>query len=124
MASLSLQVANAVTKVISALGDLAPTITYHSVLKSVYDSSTDTYTEVATVISCKAAVYKAKIESMEWKRTELTETKVLIAGQVFSDASIIPKEEDFMTIKGTKYQITTLREIPGESGYTFTVKAV
>lgn len=117
-------VAAAVTTAIAALGNIPKDVTYYSTSAGTYDSVTDTFTSTPTVVTCKGVVYKSKVESQEWKRTVLTETKLLIAGEVFADAGVVPKETDYVVIDSVRYEIYTERPAPSEPVYVFTLKAV
>lgn len=116
--------ANAVTTAMTALGDIPKDVEYYSVATGTYNATTDTYTTTTTRIACKGLVYKSKTESAEWKKTTLTETKLLIAGQVFSTAGVTPSEDDYVVIDSVKYEVYTERPAPSEPAYVFVLKAV
>lgn len=116
--------AGAVTTAIAATGNVAKDISYQRVVVNGYDVTTDTNVSTVTEIVCKGVVYKEKVETQDWKKTDLIQTKVLIAGEVFADNAFVPDEQDFMEIDSVRYEIQNIRIIPSEAGYIFTVRAV
>lgn len=116
--------ADAAVKGVAALGNAADDISYYRVAVTGYDVNTDTNVSAETLLQCKGAVYKSKVETQDYKRTDLEETKVLIAGKVFADAGIEPDEQDYMIIKGVRYEIKNIRPAPTNAVWVFTVRAV
>lgn len=116
--------AAAVTTAITALGNIPKDVTYYAVTQGVYNATTDSYTNSITTINCKGLVYKSKVENQDWKRTTLSETKLLIAGEVFDNAGVTPSEDDYVVIDGKRYEIFTERPAPSEPVYVFTMRAV
>lgn len=122
--SLKATLANAVDKAMAALDDVPLAISYYSVTTGGYNVATDSVTRTETLISCQGLRYKSKIETQDWKKTELDETKILIAGSVFSAVAVVPKEDDYMVVEGTKYEIKNIRPAPTNALYVFVVRAV
>jgi len=122
--SLKAILSNAVDKAMAALDDVPLTISYYSVVTGGYSVATDSINVTETLISCQGIKYKSKVETQDWKKTELDETKILIAGSVFSAAGISPKEDDYMLVEGVKYEIKNIRPAPTNALYVFVVRAV
>lgn len=122
--SLKATVKKAVSQAIAAVGDLAAEIVYHSVTPGAYDVNTDTLTTSEIVLSFKALVYKEKDESQDYKRTDLKESKVLTPSEVFDAAGVVPKNEDYLTINGIRYEIKSYKPIVGNVGFIFIVREV
>lgn len=121
---LKATLAKAVTTAVTAIGTVAATISYHRVSVTGYDVATDSNTVTDVVISCKGVVYKSKVETQDYKKTDLIQTKVLISGEVFSQAGFVPDEQDYMVIAGVKYEIKSIMAIPSDAGFIFVVRAV
>lgn len=49
--------------------------------------------------------------------------RVLMSGKELSAQSVVPKEDDYMTIEGVRYEITQIRQTPDAALYTFFVRA-
>jgi hypothetical protein len=114
----------AVDSAISALGNLPKDVTYTRVVVGGYDPVADANTQTETAIACKGVMYKEKIETQDYKRTDLLQTKVLIAGSVFTANNFEPDEQDYMTIDSVRYEIKLITVAPSEACYVFTVRAV
>lgn len=115
---------DAVDKAFAALDDLPQTILYYSVTLGGYNLVTDSISTATTLITCQGVKYKSKVETQDWKKTELDETKIMIAGSVFANAAIVPKEDDYMLVDGVKYEIKNIRPAPANALYVFVVRAV
>jgi hypothetical protein len=115
----------AVNTIMTALEDVPMMISYYSVSPTgSYNVATDSLSKTETLISCQAVKYKSKVETQDWKKTELDETKILIAGSVFVDAAVTPKEDDYMIVEGVRYEIKNIRPAPTNALYVFVVRAV
>ena len=110
------------TDAISAIGDIASDIAYHSVSLGAYDPVTDAQTITEVVLNVKGLLYKTKAEKQDYKKTELNQDNVLIAGEALS--TITPKEDDYMVIDGVKREIKNIKEAPQKAVFIFTVRAV
>lgn len=113
-----------VVTAMNALGNIPKDIVYTSVVLGAYNAATDAQARTETNINCKAVVYKGKVENQDYKKTELNQTKVLIAGQVFLTAGVEPIESDFMTIDGDKYEIKLINPAPTGAAFVFTVRKI
>lgn len=115
---------DAAVKGVAALGNAADDINYYQVSVGGYDVSLDSNVSTETLIQCKGVLYKSKIETQDYKRTDLEETKVLITGKVFADAGVTPDEQDYMIIGGVRYEIKNIRPAPTQAIWVFVVRAV
>jgi hypothetical protein len=115
---------NAVDSALSALGNVPKDVSYYRVVVGGYNVLTDTNTQTETLITCKGVMYKEKVETQDYKRTDLLQTKVLIAGSVFSTAGFTPDEQDYLVIDSVRYEIKLITVAPSEACYVFTVRAV
>lgn len=113
-----------VTTAIAALDNIPKDVEYHAVAVGMYDSETDQHSVTENVFTCKGIVYKGKIENQDYKKTDLAQWKVLIAGEVFEDESVEPDEQDYMMIDGAKYEIKLINPAPQEACIVFTVRRV
>ena len=113
---------DAATSIMTALDDLPDTVSYHSVEDGGYDLSADQQTQVETVLTLKGLKYKTVEQDADNKRTTLFQTKVLIAGQAFG--AIVPKESDYMIIKGVRHEIKQINPAPQNVVFIFIVREV
>lgn len=113
-----------VVTAINALDNIPKTVTYTSVVLGAYNAETDTTARTETAFNCKGVVYREKTENQDYKKTELNQMKVLIAGQVFLDEGVTPIESDFMEFEGTKYEIKLIAPAPEGAAYVFTVRKI
>lgn len=116
--------AGAVVSAVGALGNVAKDVAYHRITVGGYDVSTDANVVTDATHNVKGVMYKEKVETQDYKRTDLLQTKVLIAGKVFSDLGFEPDEQDYMVIETVRYEIKLITVAPSEACYVFTVRAV
>ncbi|MFM7009114.1 MAG: hypothetical protein ACKO0Z_07230 [Betaproteobacteria bacterium] len=110
------------TDAISAIGDIASDIQYYSVALGSYNAVTDSQTRVETRLDIKGLVYKAKEETQDYKKTELHQKNVLVAGEALGTTKIT--EDDYMIIDGVKHEIKSFKEAPQRAVVIFTVREV
>lgn len=110
------------TDAIAAIGDIDSDIQYYSVSVGTYDAVADTQTRIEKRIDVKGLVYKAKEETQDYKKTELHQKNVLIAGEALDGITLA--EDDYMIIDGVKHEIKTFKEAPQRAVVIFTVRAV
>jgi hypothetical protein len=120
--SLALDLRNAATTIMTALGDIPDDVFYHSVTTGAYDVNTDTYLTTEVVLKVKGLLYKSKEKASDDKRTLLERQKVLISGQAL--ASIVPKESDYIVIKGVKWEVKERDSAPSDAVFIFIVRQV
>jgi hypothetical protein len=120
--SLALQLQNAATTIITALGDIPDDVLYHSVSQGTYDITTDSYVTTEKVLKVKGLLYKSKEKADDLKKTILERQKVLISGQAL--ASITPKESDYLIIKGVKWEVKEKDSSPADAVFILIVRQV
>jgi hypothetical protein len=120
--SLALQLQNAATTIMTALGDIPDDVLYHSVNQGAYNVNTDTYTTTTTVLKVKGLLYKSKEKSDDAKKTIMERQKVLISGQALK--TITPKESDYLFIKGVKWEVKEKDSAPADAVFILIVRQV
>jgi hypothetical protein len=120
--SLALELRNAATTIMTALGDIPDDVFYHSVNQGAYDVNTDSYNTSEVVLKVKGLLYKSKEKSDDAKKTILERQKVLISGQAL--ATITPKESDYLIIKGVKWEVKEKDSAPSDAVFILIVRQV
>jgi hypothetical protein len=120
--SLALQLQNAATTIMTALGDIPDDVFYHSISQGAYDVNTDAYITTEVVLKVKGLLYKSKEKSDDANKTVLERQKVLISGQALK--TIIPKESDYLIIKGVKWEVKEKDSSPADAVFILIVRQV
>lgn len=113
---------DAASAIMTALDDLPDTVSYYSVDVAGYDVATDAQARTETLLTLKGLKYKSVEQDADNKKTTLVQTKVLIAGQTFG--TVVPKESDYMVIKGVRYEIKQINPAPQNVVFVFIVREV
>lgn len=117
---LSKTLADAATAAILAFGDLVPDLEYHVVTTGAYNTATDSLSTTDVAVTCKGVVYKDKVTSNDFKKTHLSQKKVLIAAQALP--GVVPKDTHYIMIKGVKNEIKDVISVPGDPIFIFVVR--
>lgn len=110
----------AVTTIMAALGDLAEDVVFESVSVGNYDPATDANTVTTTTVNCTGFLYRKRETQMDTSKAIKYVLQVLL--QYDDLESVIPKESDYITVSGVRYEVTDVKTIPRDSGYILTVR--
>lgn len=117
-------VEDAVVTALNAMGDLAINMEYHAVTVGAYDNDTDAPSVTETVFTTKCAKVKYKVDTQDWQKTDLVQTKIIASGKAFRDAGVpLPKEDDYMIVEGVRYEVRNFTAPPTDPVYIFLVQA-
>lgn len=110
----------AVSTIMTALGDLAQDVVFESVSVGGYNPTTDANTVTTTTVNCTGFLYRKRETQVDTSKAVKYVLQVLLK---FDDLDpIIPKESDYVTVDGVRYEVTDVKTIPRDSGYILTVR--
>lgn len=124
--SLVSVVQSAANSAISAIGDLATTMTYTSVDVSggTYNPVTDSYSGSSPTVLTNVPCVLAKFRTMELDGSiiELTDLKCVVVSSKLP--SVTPKNADTITSGGDTYEVVRFLSVPGDAVYLLHVRRV
>jgi hypothetical protein len=103
------------------IGDLKSSVTYTQVTVGAYDPTTDTNTLTTTVHSNVAcALVKVSEQDLDWYPANSRAQKALIP---YLNLPITPKEDDYLTIDGERWDIVKIKPLPGTPVHVLFLRA-
>lgn len=111
---------NGAESCIDAFGDVASTVTYHSLGVFAYNATTGGQSESGdSDISIKYISDEIKSEEIQDRDVKMTDRKMLVAN---NDISVTPKVGDYVTLSSTRYNVVDYLTDPAFALYTIYIR--
>jgi len=109
---------DAVETAISAIDDLADDAVYHVNVVGPYDPASDSQVTTVTNINLPGLLYKSKEITQDFEKPIEMTWRFLCASKDLG-LSVVPSENDTITVDGKTFEITQIKTIPNKAGYIF-----
>jgi hypothetical protein len=121
--SLKTAIQDAVASVLSAVGDIAVSCTFHSMGTMTYNTTTGAYTEAdGTNVTISAILTDFEAQYIDNQIILPTDRQALVAASELSDVS--PKPGDYITISTERWNVVSFQLDPADALYSFHIRAM
>jgi hypothetical protein len=111
---------NAAEVIVNGFGNVANSLSYHSLGTFSYAPTTGALTESGDSDVTITAIYdEIKSEEIQDRNIKMTDRKLLVAN---NDISVTPKVNDYVTIDGVQYNVVDFISDPAEALYEIYVR--
>jgi len=111
---------DAVVTAIAAIDNIAVEVVYSRVTSlGTYDPATDSQTPTVSTVTLQGFLYKEKELTQDWKTSVQRDQKLLLAA---TSLGFAPSEVDYLTIDSVRWEIVSVKTIPGDCGYILTIR--